>query len=191
VSSNKGSVQAASLRGFSKFVFSLSKVVDHISIWGLALSCFMLATMMFLTFVDVISTQLGKWTVINSATGFFKPIIGGQEVMELLMLLMVAFGLAFCAARKGHIRVDLILQYVSPKGSLWFDVLAYGVSFVFFIFIAWQAFQYGLDNIKDGSVSTVLTIPIPPFNFLLTVGSALTSLVFFRDFLKSIDEVTH
>jgi TRAP-type C4-dicarboxylate transport system permease small subunit len=189
-SSNKEMEHSASIRGFSKFVTSLSKVVDSISKWGLTLACIFLAAMMFLTFFDVISTQLGKWSVINSVTGFFRPIIGGQELMELMLLLMVSFGLAYCAVLKGHIRVDLIMQYASRKVNLWFDILAYGVSFIFFVFITWQSFVYGLNNITDGNVSTVLTIPMPPFNFLVTIGAALVALVFLRDFLKSIDEVT-
>jgi TRAP-type C4-dicarboxylate transport system permease small subunit len=177
-------------RAYSRFVARLNKVVDRISGWSLALACVMLAAMMFLTFFDVIFTQLGKWSVINSHTSIFKPIIGGQESMELMLLLMVAFGLAYCATRQGHIRVDLIMQYASHKVNNWFDIFAYAVSCVFFILVSWQACQYGLDNIRDHSVSTVLTMPLYPFNFLCTLGAALLALVFLKDLLKSIDEVT-
>jgi len=149
----------------------------------------MLAAMMCLTFADVIGAQLGQWSLVNRLTGFFKPIIGGQEVMELLLLLTVSFGLAYCALFKGHIRVDLLMQYTSRRVNLWLDIFAYAVSLVFFIFITWQAFQYGLNNIVDGNVTTVLTLPLPPFNFLVAVGAAILDLVFLRDLLQSIDEV--
>ncbi len=167
----------------------MDKVVNPLCKYGSYVGAVMLAVMMFLTFFDVISNQLGKMPEINSRTDFFGPIIGGQELIELFMLVLVSFALAYCALKQGHIRVDLILQYTSKKASLWFDIIAYGASIVFYVFITWQAFRYALDGIHDKTVSTILTIPIYPFNFIIFIGAALVTLVFLRDFFKSIEGV--
>jgi TRAP-type C4-dicarboxylate transport system permease small subunit len=173
----------------TKIVRWMDKVVNPLSKNGAYVGAFFLAVMMFLTFFDVISNQLGKWSVINSRTNFFGPIIGGQELMALFMLVLVSFALAYCGSEKGHIRVDLILQYTSKKANHWFDIFAYGASMVFYFIIAWQAFKYGLDNIHDKTVSTILTIPIFPFNFIIFIGAVFITLILLRDFLKSIEGV--
>jgi TRAP-type C4-dicarboxylate transport system permease small subunit len=173
----------------TNLIRGMDKVVNPLAKYGSYIGALFLAVMMFLTFFDVISNQLGKWAVINSRTDFFGPIIGGQELVELLMLVAVSFALAYCALRQGHIRVDLIMQYTSKKANLWFDIFAYGVSMLFYVIIAWQAFKYGLDNIHDKNVTTILTIPTYPFNFIVFIGSVINTLVFLRDFLKSIEGV--
>ena len=167
----------------------LDVVVNPVIRYGSYISAFMLAALMFLTFVDTIFARLGKWSFVNSRTDFFGPIIGGQEIAELMMLIMIVFGLAYCASRRGHIRVDLILEHVSKKARLGLDVFAYLFSIIFYFFICWQAIQFGLDNIRDKSVTTILLIPHPPFNFILAAGAALVALVFLRDLFKSIKEV--
>jgi TRAP-type C4-dicarboxylate transport system permease small subunit len=175
--------------GLTKLVAYMSKVTNPLSKIGVGISATMLAAMMFLTFFDVAGGQLGKLSFINSHTGFFQPIIGGQEITEFLMLILICFGLAYCALHKGHIRVDLILQYTSKKVNLWFDILAYGVASIFFAVVTWQCWLSAWGNISDKSSSAILLVPLYPFAFLLVIGLALITLVFLRDFLKSIDEV--
>jgi TRAP-type C4-dicarboxylate transport system permease small subunit len=176
--------------GLARFNSYLDKVIDPISgVFGATLACVTLAAMMFLTFFDVAGGQLGKLSFINSQTSFFKPILGSQEVTELMMVILVVFALAYCALKKGHIRVDLIMQYTSRKANLWFDIFTYSISAIFYIFLAWQGCLYGLINITDKKVTSVLMIPIYPFNFLLVIGCALAVMVFLRDFLKAIEEV--
>jgi TRAP-type C4-dicarboxylate transport system permease small subunit len=172
----------------ANIVHSLDIIANPACKYGAYVSAFMLAALMFLTFIDTIFGRLGKWSLVNSRTNFFGPIVGSQEVSELLMLVFIVFALAYCARERGHIRVDLILQNVSQKASLGFDIIANLFSFIFYILITWQAIQFGLDNIGDKSVTTILTIPLPPFNFILAAGAALVAVVFLRDFCKSIKE---
>jgi TRAP-type C4-dicarboxylate transport system permease small subunit len=157
--------------------------------FGAVVACTALATMMFLTFFDVAGAQLGKIEFIRSRTDFFRPILGSQEMTELIMVTFVAFAISYCAFHKGHIRVDLLMQYTSRRTNLWFDVFTYAISCIFYIFIAWQAGMASWDNILDGRVTNVLQIPLFPFSIVLAAGAAILALVFFRDFLKSVEEV--
>lgn len=188
VNGNKELAQPVSHGIMNKIVTYISRVVDPLVTVGAAVACTALAAMMFLTFLDVAGAQLGKWSVISNLTHFFKPIVGSQEITELLMVILVSFALGYTALKKAHIRVDLLMQYTSKKANHWFDIFAFGFSFVMYVLIAWQAWIYAFSNIKSGTVSTILTIPIPPFNFLLVIGAALSALIFLRDFLKSIEE---
>jgi TRAP-type transport system small permease protein len=186
----KGIARRFRHQGLENCVLVLSRIVDPLSgVFGAAIAGTMLAAMMFLTFADVVGSQLGKIHFISEHVSLFKPIIGSQEVTELMMVILVAFALAYCALHKGHIRVDVVLTFASVKATHWFNVFAYGVSTVFYAFIVWQGWSYAWDNVSTHTVSSVLLIPIFPFNFLLVIGAAITVLIFLRDFLKSLQEV--
>jgi TRAP-type transport system small permease protein len=182
--------QRASRGCLSKIVFIMSKIANPASQAGLVLACVMLAGMMFLTFFDVAGSMIGKVSFISGLTDFFKPILGSQEVTELMMVILVSFALGYTALRKGHIRVDLLMQYTSNKINQWVDVFTYGLSCIFYIFIAWQAMAFALINIQDHKVSSILAVPLFPFNILLTIGAAFVVLILLRDFLQAIEEVT-
>lgn len=186
---NNPVVQPTSKGTISKIVHILDKIVNPLCKAGAAIACVMLAAMMFLTFFDVAGAQLGKLTFINSRTSFFQPILGSQEITELLMVILVSFALAYTALNKGHVRVDILMQYTSKRTNYWFDIFAYGFSCIFYILIAWQSWIYAIDNIADKAVSTILFIPIYPFNFLLVIGAIIVALELLRDFFKSIEEV--
>jgi TRAP-type transport system small permease protein len=164
---------------FSKAVAFLSKLVNPLSgVFGAAIGCTVLAAMMFLTFFDVI----GRYV-------FNKPIDGTDELIRFMMVTVIGFALGYCALLKGHIRVDLILQYVSKRANQWFDVFTYAISLIFYILFTVQAWLYSLDNISGHLTSAVLAIPISPFVFILFIGAVIVTLIFLRDFLKSIEEV--
>jgi len=185
---DKEALRPVSTSGFTKFISYLSKVVDPLSKLGAAIAGAMIASMMFLTFFDVAGRQIGGWSFVASHTGFFKSIIGSYEITGFMMLLLISFGLAYCALSKGHIRVDLVLQYTSKKVSLWFDVFASGVACLFYAVLVWQSWLTAWDYLADKSSSSVLIVPLYPFVFLLVIGASFLVLAFFRDFLQSIDE---
>jgi len=177
IKTTKEAVQPAS-NGLSRFIYYLSKAVDPLVYAGTFIACVMLAGMMFLTFFDV----FGRF-VLN------RPIIGSYEITEFMMVLLVSFGLGYCAMKKGHIRVDLILQYVSRKANQWFNIFTYGFSCILFAFVAWQGWLNAWNAVTTKAASVILLIPTFPFAFMLSVGAAFITLIFFRDFLKSIEEV--
>ncbi|HSW56921.1 MAG TPA: TRAP transporter small permease [Dehalococcoidales bacterium] len=170
----------------SKIIYYLSKIIDPIGTAGSLVAALALFLMMILTFADVTLTRIGK---MSGSFSIFRPIIGSQEVQELFMIVLVSFGLAYMALKKGHIRVDLVLQYVSYKAKNWFDIFTYLLSMVFYIFIARQAWLMAFDNIQDEAVSTILNVPLYPLNFVLFAGAFLVVLMFLRDLLQSVEGV--
>lgn len=164
--------------GLSTVIIYLNKVVDPLSNFGLVIACVTLAAMMFLTFFDVAGRYI-----------FNKPIIGSYEITEFMMAILVGFALAYCGLKKGHIRVDLILQHLSRKANLWFDIFTYGFSCIFYVFIVWQTFLKAWENVSSHLASSVLLIPVYPFVFIFVIGAAFVTLVFLRNFLQSIAEV--
>jgi TRAP-type C4-dicarboxylate transport system permease small subunit len=187
---NKVEVHPATTDVLTKCVTYLSRVIDPLTRYGTTFASVMLAGMMFLTFFDVAGRGLGSFSFIQDNASFFKPIVGSNEVTEFLMVMLVSFALAYCAQKKGHIRVDLVLQYVSKRANIWFDIFTYAISFIFFVFITWQGWMSAMDSVTSRVSSSVLLIPNYPFIFIMVIGSAFLTIVFLRDFLESIREVT-
>lgn len=95
----------------TKFVSYMSKFVDPVSSYGVYIGAAASAAMMFLTFLDVIGRLLGSISFVHNLIHFFRPISGAMEISSNSMAILVSFGLAYMAFKKGHIRVDFILRY--------------------------------------------------------------------------------
>lgn len=171
-------------------VTALSKVVDPLVKAGSIFASAMLALLMFLIFVEVAGRGLGGIRFVHEHLGFIHAFVGSDEIATFLMGMLVAFAIGYCALQKGHIRVDIILQYVPKKALPWFDIFAYFFSLVFYIFITWQFWRNAVDNLQSHVSSNILLIPVYPFMFVMLTGTAFLALVFLRDFLASINEVT-
>jgi TRAP-type C4-dicarboxylate transport system permease small subunit len=183
-------VEDASSGKLAPVVTALSKVVDPLIKAGSIFAAAMLALLMFLIFVEVAGRGLGGISFVHQHLTFIHAFVGSDELASFLMGMVVAFGLGYCALLKGHIRVDITLTYVPKKALPWFDIFTYLVSFVFYIFITWQFWRNAIDSLQSHVTSNILLLPIYPVMFVMIVGTAFLALVFLRDFLASINEVT-
>lgn len=113
--------------------------------------------MMSITVSDVLLRYLAR-----------KPIIGGTELVELLM---VSFGLgwAYCTVQKVHIRADFLvarLPQIIRQGieKIW-DLLA----LIVVVLLAWRFLREALWAIRNKEVTAVLNIPMYPAWVLFTI----------------------
>ena len=58
-----------------------------------------LTAMMALTGLDVIMRYI-----------FNRPVSGTLEITEFMMAIVIAFGLAYCALQKRHVRIDIVIS---------------------------------------------------------------------------------
>ena len=159
------------IKTLSRTVHRISQVVNSVGIG-------IIVAMMLLTTVDVSLRYL-----------FNRPILGGVELTEFMMLLVVSFGLAYTQVNKGHIFVELITSKFSPRAQAIIESIGYFLCFVIYLLIVWQAVVQAqvqwLHDIKSGA----LEIPKYPFYFVLAFGCFLLSLVFLVDLIESISRV--
>jgi len=171
-------------------VAALSKVVDPLIKVGTVFSSAMLALLMFLIFIEVAGRGLGGVAFVRAHLPFIHAFVGSDELATFLMGMVVAFAIGYCARHKGHIRVDVTLQFVPKKALPWFDIFTYLVSLVFYIFIIWQFWRNAVENVASHVSSSILLIPVYPVMFIMLIGTVFLALVFLRDLLASIDEAT-
>ncbi len=174
----KAALVVAPTKGLGLILYYLDKTVNLLALYGAVIGCSAVAIMMFLTFFNVAGRM-----------AFVLPLKGYFELIELSMLLMTVFAVGYTASKKGHIRVDILASYTSKKTNCILDIITYAIAFLFFVLVTWRGWVNGLNNIESRLTSSVLHIPVYPFNFILAIGTAILAIVFLRDCLKAIDEV--
>ena len=149
----------------------LVTMIKLIALW-------VLAGMMFLTFVDVLLRYI-----------FNSPLLGAPELIEFMMAIVVTFSVVYCAYKKSHIAVDLIIVNFPDKTRKWLACITSFITLILFILIAWQAFYYIADEYSSRLTSPVLYIPVYPFIAAVAVGFVVICFVLLAEFLENLSEV--
>ena len=149
----------------------LITLIKLIALW-------LLAGMMFLTFVDVLLRYV-----------FNSPVLGAPELIEFMMAIVVTFSVVYCAYKKSHINVDLVITNFPDKIQKWLACITSFITLILFILIAWQAFHYISDEYNSRLTSAVLYIPVYPFIATVAVGFVVICLVLLSEFLSNLLEV--
>lgn len=145
--------------------------IKHVALW-------ILAGMMFLTFVDVLLRYF-----------FNNPVPGAAELIEFMMAIVVTFSVVYCAHKRSHINVDLVIVNLPDRVRTWLDCITSFITLVLFILIAWQAFILIADEYGSGLTSAVLYIPVYPFIATVAFGFVVICLVLLSEFLSNLSEV--
>lgn len=134
-----------------------------------------LAMMMVLTGADVTLRYLFNW-----------PIPGSWELTQFMMAIVVAFGLAYCALQKGHVRVELVVSKLPRLARVVMNNIASFAFLSLFILITWRTVPRALAWIDPMITTVVLSIPVFPFVMLVAAGCAVLCLVLLKDFFEDL-----
>ena len=118
---------------------------------------------MLICLADVIGTNFFGW-----------PVPGTLEITESTMVLIVFGALAYTQEKRGHIRVEILHGYMSPRVKSLMDAVTHFLAFVFFALLCWQSigeltYSWEMREATMGAIR----VPLYPARFLLTVGAAL------------------
>ncbi len=119
-----------------------------------------------LTGVDVVGRYL-----------FNSPLQGTFELTEVVMCLVVGFGIAFTTAKDEHIVVDALFEKLPSSAQRKLTVVANVLGVLVFGILCWKGVQTGIDSIMDKEETELLNVPVFPFKFALVLGFFL-SLIF-------------
>jgi TRAP-type C4-dicarboxylate transport system permease small subunit len=125
-----------------------------------------LAAMMLLTVTDVTLRWLLNY-----------PIIGATEITESMMTCIVFFALAWCAAEKSHLKVDLVVDRFSPRMQSIIDSLTTLAGLCLIALIAYQSFLEGRAVQEMNLISSLIKLPAYPFYYMIAAGCVMLCLV--------------
>ncbi|MGH8698694.1 MAG: TRAP transporter small permease, partial [Burkholderiales bacterium] len=108
------------------------------------------------------------------------PFLGGFELTELGMVLIVALGLPYCAATGGHVAVDVLSPILDRPALRWLLVPLHLAGAALMSVIAWQAVLYALGAAERGEASQMLRVPVWPFQLATAASAAAFALVLVR-----------
>ena len=156
---------------FEKQIYKLSQITGIIAI-------IILIAMMLFTVLDV------------ALRAFFnRPLPGDVEIIEVAMVCTGFLGLAWCAIKGMHIRVDLVVSLFSKRIRALIDTIGYLIALFVYCLMAWQGLQEGLANKQMNSLSSTLEFPIYPFYWIMSLGFAALCLSILALLMRSIREV--
>ena len=125
------------------------------------------------------------FVVVDVSGRFFAsaPIAWINEYTEHLMVFIPFLGMAWLVRRaEGHVRIDLVVNALSPKAQNW---LAVWVTLLCVGTCAFGAYYAGLETVKnfDRGIKTIGNFPAPKWPLIgaVALGLALCAIEFARN----------
>jgi TRAP-type C4-dicarboxylate transport system permease small subunit len=143
-------------------------------------SMVVLLLLMFLTVGDVV----GRYMV-----GFipgFGPIPGSFELTEFMLAVIVLTAIGHTQMKEGHISIDLVVEWFSPRVQAIIDAATNFLSLAMFALVTWRTIKYAQLLYESNDVSGVLRLPVYPFLVVAAVGTFMFCLAMLSTFLQSL-----
>ncbi|MFM9990062.1 MAG: TRAP transporter small permease [Burkholderiaceae bacterium] len=132
------------------------------------ISAFVLFALMGITTVDVI----GRY--------FFNiPLLGGLEMTEMALALLIYSALPLVTARREHIVIDTLDSFLSPAVKQFLNKLADTVCAFVFLGIGYLIFNRATRIANYGDTTHVLHIPLAPVAYVMAFMIVSTALIQF------------
>ena len=135
------------------------------AVLGVAASAILMG-MMCLTFVDVVARY-----------GFNRPIRGGFEVTELLLLVLIFAGLPLVSHADEHVTMDFIDRLLRGGARVWLNRVVHVIVAAVMLFMAWQVTIKAGRIASYGDATDVLRIVYGPFVYFSAAMIALAGLI--------------
>lgn len=146
-----------------KIIKIIEKIISIMSIIGGVI----IVIMMLLVCSDILLRQIGR------------PISGSTEIVISLLVLIVFFGIGYCALQEMHIRVDIIKAF--PHLDRFTNFICIAVC----IFIGIQCFNTGITAYTMQISSNLLKIPRYPFVLVSSFGMFFVAIAMILNELKA------
>jgi TRAP-type C4-dicarboxylate transport system permease small subunit len=94
-----------------------------------------------------------------------------------MMTCIAFFALAWCAAEKSHLKVDLVLDRFPPGVQRIVDSLTTAAGLCLVALFAWRSFLEGRAVQELNLVSSLIKLPAYPFYYIIALGCAMLCVV--------------
>lgn len=112
---------------------------------------------------------------------FGKPMAGTYDIIGLIQVILVCFAIPYCTFQKGHIRVDMFMEFLPKRVQTVIDGIIGFLCFVFFLVVAWQSIVLGNNLRRTGDVSMSVFIPFYPFIYCIGLTCIFVALLILSD----------
>jgi len=117
---------------------------------------------------------------------FNSPLRGVYEIVEVILVIVVSFGMAYTAMQKGMVAVEVLVERYPPRVRVIVDIFNSLAGLALFSLISWKTAEQAMTYRAAGETTYVSGLPLYPFVLVVSFGAALLSLVLFIQLLESI-----
>jgi TRAP-type C4-dicarboxylate transport system permease small subunit len=156
----------------------LNTPIARIARWLNSVGMGFLVILMTLTALDVIMRYV-----------FNRPIPGSLETTQYIMAILVAWGFAYTATKKGHVIIDFIAAIFSAKTQIYINTINGIFCLSMGILITWQLVLFGYSQQVSTITSSVLKTPTYPFVYAVGLGFLILSVVYAFEVVQNIRKV--
>lgn len=114
------------------------------------------------------------------------PFLGGFEMTELAMVIIVALGLPYCAALGGHVSVDLFAKQLDRPALRWVNALVHLTGAVLLAIVAWRTVLHAIGSYRWGGATNMMAIPKYPFQLVTAAGAILFAAVLLGQAVRAL-----
>jgi len=148
------------------FVLQALDVATKITKWLAILAAVSIAIMMVINFTDIIGTKF-----------FLRSVPGALDISEELMVLVTLLPLAFIALERGHIRITLLTDHMSPAVRFVLQIIQYVIATLITGFITWRVFVQFQEAVEIMDLKEGIDLPIWPANLAVVIAFGFLTLV--------------
>ncbi|PKN65943.1 MAG: TRAP transporter small permease [Deltaproteobacteria bacterium HGW-Deltaproteobacteria-15] len=131
-----------------------------------------LTFMMLLTVADVFMRAGGS------------PFIGTYEIVNILMGLVIGFGIPKVSLDRGHVSMEFLQQALSKKNRAILNTFTRILCIVLFVLIGYNLIGAGREFRLSGEVSPTMQLPFFPIAYGVGICCFIECLVFLFDIAK-------
>lgn len=118
-----------------------------------------------------------------------KPVGWSIEVPELFFLVVIALGLAYAQATRGHVRVEFVVMRLPPKVQHILELVGLVLFLAYAVFFIWAGWRYALRDLSFGARSMLAHIPLFYIEVLLSLGAAFLCLQLILDIIGTLGKL--
>jgi TRAP-type C4-dicarboxylate transport system permease small subunit len=161
--------------GLRKFFRGAERVINALSEGFGVIAVIVLICMMLLTVTDVVLRYF-----------FNNPIQASAEITEYMMVIVGFLGMAWCALKGGHIKVELIVGRFPQRGQAIINVINAVLIIGVCALIGIRSLAEGFMAREMGMASDITDIARYPFYWVILFGYVLLFLVMLSILVQNI-----
>jgi TRAP-type mannitol/chloroaromatic compound transport system permease small subunit len=159
------------------------KYIDKISEWTGIVSAWIIIPLTFVVVYEVIMRHF-----FNAPTGW------GYDTLWMLYGAQFMIGGAYTLLKKGHVRIDIVYNTLSPRGKLIFDTIVYAVVFSFImILFTWAGVRFASEAwaTNEKLSTTNWFFPSGPIKTVIPIAFFLLSLQSLAELIRNFSTLVH
>ena len=147
-------------------------ILDKLLIW-VSLICGG-ATLAFMTGFSV-------WNVLIMRKALNNPIVGAEDILILLLVVIVALSIPLGARTGAHIEIEVLEERMTASFARWSLVFVKALGAMLLVIMAWRLWHAGQSAVRFGETTKQLLISFEPFYYLLALSASLYAIVLLLD----------